>query len=670
MRIQPALQRARHRCWSPTIQFALLSAATFVVLALILTTFLGSLVERRALASAHHTGSIAAELGVHGRLSPEDLDGGLDPSQLAELDDALRTDLDDGIRRLKIFNSRGDVVYSDNRDVIGENFGVGGHLARALGGHIDSKLISQFDTREHAGEQGYGSLMEVFVPLVYDDQVAGVAEIYLPYDDIARAAARDRAWLTWIVIGGLVVVWAVLLPIVRTASARLARTSAENARLAMHDALTGLPNRLLAFDRLQQAVASGRRGGHSVAVVIVDLDRFKEVNDTLGHHHGDELLREIAQRLRAVLRAEDTVARLGGDEFAIVLTQVSNEEAAVAVVRKTLQQLERPVLLERLAVDIGASAGVAMFPAHGEDATQLLRRADIAMYRAKANRVGVSVYDPTLDDANGERLVLLGELRDAIATDGLGVAYQPKVDVATGAVVGAEALVRWTHPRHGAIGPDRFVPLAEHTGLIASLTDWVLHRAISDCRAWVTAGHDFGVAVNLSPLTLHEHDLVERVRAALDATGLPPRYLTLEITEGAVMLDPEGALATLETLRDLGVCMSIDDFGTGYSSLSYLQRLPINELKIDRTFVTDLGREQQGLVIVQSAIDLGHNLGLRVVAEGVEDARSLGVLRDLGCDTAQGYLVSRPLPPDRLLTWLATSATQAVVPAPREAALR
>ena len=320
------------------------------------------------------------------------------------------------------------------------------------------------------------------------------------------------------------------------------------------------------------------------------------------------------------------------------------------------------MVVERLAVDVSASAGIALFPVHGDDANALMRRADIAMYRAKLTRAGVSVYDATLDEANGERLVLLSELPPKRSPpDGLDAVYQPKVDVATGAVVGAEALVRWTHPRHGPIGPDRFVPLAEHTGLIGSLTDWMLRRATSDCRAWVSAGHDFGVAVNLSPLTLHEHGLVDRVRAVLDEAGLPPHYLTLEITEGAVMLDADGALITLEALRAAGVSVSIDDFGTGYSSLAYLQRLPIDELKIDRTFVTDLGREQHGLVIVQSAIDLGRNLGLRVVAEGVEEVEAWHELSQLHCDVAQGYLLSRPVPVADLLAWVNNGGSSGIV---------
>ncbi len=395
------------------------------------------------------------------------------------------------------------------------------------------------------------------------------------------------------------------------------------------------------------------RDGRPFALCVIDLDRFKDVNDTLGHLAGDQLLQEVAFRLRQSLRASDTVARLGGDEFAVVLPDADAETATLAA-QKVVEALGASLLLEDCEVAVGASVGIALFPENGGDADTLLRCADVAMYVAKQTRGGYALYAPEQDQPSSERLTLVGALRRAIADDELTLHYQPKVDCRTGAVAGVEALVRWQHPQQGLIQPDRFIPLAEQTGLIRPLTRWVLSTAVRQTRAWHDEGLMLSVAVNLSAHDLQDPDLPRWVGEVLQRAGLDAEWLKLELTESALMSDPAQALQVLTELCELGARIAIDDFGTGYSSLGYLKRLPAHEIKIDRSFVADMAAEERDHAIVRSTIDLGHNLGLAAVAEGVEDRRTLELLGGLGCDLAQGFYLSRPLPAASVATWCRT----------------
>lgn len=424
-----------------------------------------------------------------------------------------------------------------------------------------------------------------------------------------------------------------------------AASAAETLRhQAMHDALTGLPNRALLTDRLQQAVNEARRTGQSVALLVMDLDQFKEVNDALGHHHGDLLLVEIARRLEATIRECDTIARLGGDEFAVLLTVDADRDGAVAVAEKVGAALEQPFFVEELSLQTNASIGIALYPEHAEDAEELVRRADVAMYNAKRGTPSYTVYAAEHDRSSVRRLTLLGELRRAIDLDELVVYFQPTIDLRSGRAVRAEALVRWQHPEHGLMGPGEFIELAEVSGMIQPLTRWVCERAMLETKEWVDAGFDLGVSVNLSVRNLYDPDLVCWLQQAMEDSDLPEHLLTLEITESEVMEDPLVALDVLGRLRSMGVSTSIDDFGTGHSSLAYLKHLPIDEIKVDRSFVGGMGSDASDATIVRSIIDLGRNLGLGVVAEGVEDAETLHRLADLGCDRAQGYHIGRPMP--------------------------
>ena len=429
---------------------------------------------------------------------------------------------------------------------------------------------------------------------------------------------------------------------------QLARQARESEHDALHDDLTGLPNRVLFSARLERAIADA--GSRRFSVLMIDLDRFKEINDTFGHSTGDRLLREIGPRLAPILRPDDTIARLGGDEFAVLLAAADTDEAEVIAARM-LATLHDTFMLSELSVTIDASVGIVTHPEHGVDVETLIQRAEVAMYLAKTSNGGAAVYDPAADPYDPARLLLLGEMREAIDADDFVLHYQPKYTTTDLQLAGVEALVRWRHPTHGLMPPGEFIALAEHTGLIRPLTLLVLRKALSQGRRWRDQGLDIPIAVNLSLANLVDAELVSDVARILQEERMPPSGLQLEITESTIMTDPERVIATLDRLAAMGVALSLDDYGTGHSSLGRLRRLPVQELKIDRSFIQDL-TDEDDLAIVRSTIDLGHNLGLRVVAEGVEDARSLALLVGLRCDLAQGFHLGRPVPPDVLLEQL------------------
>ncbi len=420
---------------------------------------------------------------------------------------------------------------------------------------------------------------------------------------------------------------------------------------AMHDLLTGLPNRTLLRDRLQQALLSSHRDRRPVSLLVIDLDRFKDVNDAFGHHYGDVLLKETGERFLGVLRESDTIARLGGDEFAVLLPGADGE-AARELAGRIVTALEQPFLLEGHRLDVQASVGIAVYPEHGSDADTLLRRADIAMYAAKQSSTGSAVYAFEQDNNSADRIALAGELRDSLNRDELVLHYQPQVEYGSGRVTGVEALVRWRHDGLGLVPPDGFIPLAEQTGLIRPLGTWVLNEALRQVSLWRHMGLEIPVAVNLSMRNLHDPDLPEIIERLLARWQVPSELLRLEITESSLMVDPPRAMAILNRIRAAGVHFAIDDFGTGYSSLAYLKRLPVDEIKIDKSFVQQMAGDENDAAIVRSTIGLGHDLGLRVVAEGVEDRAAWNLLGELGCDSAQGYYVGRPMVGKEIVRWL------------------
>jgi diguanylate cyclase (GGDEF)-like protein len=612
-------------------KFSLLSLVLIAGLGVSVAAVLHARIERRALVDAQRVAEIFAAAGVQSHLRPSDLERPLSYARLSELDMELQTRFlaNAGLARLKVFDRHGRVAYSDDPSQVGEIEREGG-VREALAGRAVS------DVDHGTDESGEGEpMLEAYVPMRWSpsEPPAGVMEVYLPYGPVARSIAEDTRTLYLLLAGGFLALYASLFRIVSRASRRLRHQ-------ALHDALTGLPNRTALYQRTATAIA----GPGLAALLLVDLDRFQDVNDTLGHDHGDRLLVEVAERLAGVLRRGDMLARLGGDEFAVLLTGLPHRGAAAEAAARLQGALSRPFALGGVPVELDASVGVALYPEHGKDVTTLVRSADVAMYLAKRGRSRVETYDSARDPHSPGRLALLGELRRAIDEDELELHYQPKVEVATGELCGVEALVRWRHPQRGLLGPGEFVDLAERTGTIHDLTRWVLDAALAQVADWREQGLDLAVAINLAAADVVDPTLPAAVAAGLARHGLPGERLECEISEHTVMADPERAMGVLAELRELGVGLSLDDFGTGQSSLAYLKRLPLDEVKIDRGFVLGMDEDEEDQAIVRATVDLARALGLRVVAEGVECPRVLARLAELRCDVAQGFLLGRPQP--------------------------
>ncbi len=428
------------------------------------------------------------------------------------------------------------------------------------------------------------------------------------------------------------------------------------AHQAMHDPLTGLPNRMLFDDRLGQVICFAERESAPLAVLIVDLNRFGEINKTLGHAIGDQLLEKVAARLQSALRSSDTVARLAGDEFAVLLSTSASLTGALSAAGKIIDVLKEPLLLDGQRLAVGASIGIAIFPVHGADRITLVRHAGMAMAEAKRNNSGFAVFSDSDDESESLlEMSLAGDLHHAIVKGELVLHYQPLVSLDSESVCGAEALVRWQHPQHGLMTPAVFIPLAERTGEIEPLTIWVLDSVLGQIRAWRERGYELPISVNVSAITLHNREFPDQVAALFRKWDVPVDDLKLEITESAIISDVVRATETVTRLHRMGVRISIDDFGTGHTSIAYLRRLPVAEVKVDRSYVGNMTRNNDDAVIVRSIVELGHNLGLRVVAEGVEDDETWKVLADLGCDAIQGYRVSHPVDAIAFETWLEES---------------
>ncbi len=679
--------RARRARLSLTTQVALLSLIPIVALGFVLARVLQAQIVQRTLADADQSAQLVARLGVQPWLTPRDLHEGLSAQSVHRLDEQLRTRSVSDLARIKIWSAAGRIVYSDDHALIGHRLGADDDdLHDALAGHPDpGDLVTPAPHTETASEVGLGRLVEVYVPLRFSHSgpPAGAFEIYLSYGPIAATVGHDERTIALVVFFGLALLWAILFRIVASASTRLRRQARENDRLARYDPLTGLPNRTLFRERVAQATEAGGRSllasipvsasipesasaagerppvsvaagasAGKLAVILLDLDAFKQINDTLGHGAGDAVLREVAARLRAELHPDALLARLGSDEYAILTPRVQGEDQALAIAAAAQAALQAPVTVDGVALNVEASIGIALAPDHAKAADELLQRADVALDRARVRRGRVEVYSPERDHSGAERLALLGEVRPALERGEFTLFYQPQIALRTGRVTGVEALLRWRHPRQGMIPPLQFISLIEQTALVGPLTLHVIDLALRQSTSWRHAGLQLGMSVNLSARNLHDPELPEQIASALERHGVPAAALTVEVTESAAMADPATAVGVLEALRALGVGVSIDDFGSGNASIAYLAKLPVGELKIDRSFVTPMCESTREEAIVRTTIDLARHLGLHVVAEGIETAEVCERLAEMGCDAGQGYLISRPAPAEELTPWL------------------
>jgi len=478
------------------------------------------------------------------------------------------------------------------------------------------------------------------------DKLLVLKKPFEPIEVMQCASALTRKWQHEQLVRRQV---ASLEQVVTARTEGLEAANRQLRHLATHDSLTGLPNRTLLDDRLAQAMAHADRDAQRFAVLVVDLDRFKRVNDSLGHRAGDELLCEVARRLSGLVRNIDTVARVGGDEFVLIINPIAEPTDADMIAQRAIEALQAPVRAAGVDVYVSPSIGIAFYPGDAASAQLLVAHADAAMYAAKQmGRNTFRRFVTGMDEATRERVALETDLRNALARGQFELHYQPKVDTESGRIHSAEALIRWRHPERGLIPPDQFIPLAEECGLIGRIGEWVVREACRQCRAWQLEGLPLRVAVNVAATQFRQGDLLQMIRRALEDSALEPRFLEIELTESAVMTDPEDSVGILEHLSRLGVLVSVDDFGTGYSSMSYLRRFPIDKLKIDRSFIREIMSRPDDASIVRAIISLAHSLRLKVVAEGVESIEQLGFLKTIGCDQYQGFHFSPPVPASEL----------------------
>ena len=593
--------------------------------------------ERAATSEAR----VIASSVLRGSLRASDFHRPVRASRRAELDELFQHDvLSEGVLLVKLYATNGLVTYSTDHRLIGSWETNRGHIEEALGGTVRG------DVTKLSGEK----TLRTYAPVSVRGG-KGVVALFQDYGPIASAAQSTFVPVAGIFEVVLVLLFLMLVPILRRVTQRIRRQMEEIERRALYDELTDLPNRTLFGDRIEQAIAAAGQESHSAAVMLLDVDGFREVNDALGHETGDRLLQEVAGRLGETVRSSETLARLGGDEFGILLSPGSNEDAT-ALAARIHGVLETPFSLSGFPLEIAVSVGIAAYPEHGENVDTLLQHADVAMYIAKDGHAGTALYESEQDTSDAARLALAGELRGAIDNEELVVHFQPKAELESGLIVGVEALVRWQHPERGFIPPNEFIPIAERTGLIKPLSQYVVASALRQCGEWRAAGYDLHVAVNLTIPDLLDLELPDRIGELLAETGVRPGQLELEITETTILADPFRVRQVLNRLNEMGLRLAIDDFGTGYSSLAYLKNLPVHTIKIDRSFVMGMCEDASDATIVRSTIDLGRNLGLDVVAEGVESAAIWNQLDALGCDLLQGFYLSKPVAAADLTPWL------------------
>ena len=634
------------------LRFALLTAVSLSAAAAVILLFVRQHATEQAESAVTFHSRFVAQAILRDELRARDFRAPVTEARRAELDRLFKREVLVGATlRVRIVDPNGRVTYSSEPELIGKRLADTDPSRTAFGG----KSASQVGSVVEEGKESPTRVLDAYVPVTLGNETApaGVFSLSQDYAPISRAARDAFLPVAGVFELVLIALYASLFPIMSRVTRRLHRQMLEIEHQALHDDLTGLPNRAFFRESAEQAFAEAREEGSGVAVLLIDLDRFKEINDTLGHESGDLLLAELGGRLQEILRGTDTVARLGGDEFAVLAPGQHDAQTAMRVADRIRRGLDDPFIVAGLTLEVEASVGIALFPDHGDDVETIMRHADVAMYVSKEAHAP-RVYTPEQDHYSPDRLALVGELRRALEHKELVLHYQPQLALPSGDVQSVEALVRWQHPDHGLLPPDRFLPLAEHTGLIRPLTRYIIDAALRQARAWRDEGGDIAVAVNLSARDLLDISLPDEVRDLLIKWRIDANRLELEVTESTLLTDPARAGLVLDRLSALGVTIAIDDFGTGYSSLNYLKRLPVDVLKIDRSFVQNLADSEHDAVIVRSTIDLGHNLGLRVVAEGVESQEIWDRLAALGCDTAQGFHISRPIDAAAVSEWLSS----------------
>ena len=639
-----------------TRQVALLSVVPIAALGFILARVLQTQIESRTVADATQSARLLARVGIQPMLTPRDLRLGLSPAGIRALDQQLGSQtVKQDLKRIKIWNAADTIVYSDAHSLIGQTLRPSDDLEQALAGRPrQAVVVTPSPQSETSAEVGLGTLVEVYVPLRFTagGSPAGAFEIYLSYRPIAAALHRDKTTIVLLIAIGLALLWAVLYRIVGRASRRLRRQAQENYRLARYDQLTGLPNRTMFIEGVAEALRRPDTRADTVAVLLLDLDRFKEINNTLGNANGDRVLCEVARRLASDLGAETLLARLGADEYAVLCPRTDGAAGALDTAAAIQCSLDLPIVIDGVELNLEASIGIAVTGDGARDPHTLLQRADTALANARSCWSRVEVYSPDSDRFDAKRLMLLGQVRGALQRREFILFYQPELDLRTRRITGVEALLRWQHPQRGLLTPAQFVPLIEQTALVGPVTLYVIEEALRQLVAWQRLGVRLEMSVNLSARNLLDSQLPGQVDELLHRHGVAPRQLTLEVTESAAMTDPGRAVRVLDALRASGVRVSVDDFGTGNASIEYLAALPADELKIDRSFITGILHDQRAEAIVRSTVDLARNLELSVVAEGIETEDVLEHLAALGCDTAQGYFIARPLPAEELLAKL------------------
>ena len=655
------------------LRFALYAVLSFALAAVAVLLLVRHFTTAQAERAATLHAQFVASSVLSDRVDVTDFTERLSESRKAQLDDWFRSFvLNDGTTVVAELVARdGTIVHSSRAERVGQPIEHVDLAQQTLAGALVSR-ISSIEARGD-GQRTPGAprvtatkVLATYAPITFPDQsdaaILVLHQDYAPINDAARAAFLPVAGVFEVV---LLIMCAGLIPVLRRVTKRMRTQMAEIEQRAYFDDLTGLPNRTLFHQSIERALADARVDDESVAILMMDLDRFKEINDTLGHHLGDALLQELAVRVARVLRPGDTLARLGGDEFALLLHPADKAQANDTI-EKIQEELLQPFVLGGLPISAEASVGVAFAPEHGDDHATLLQHADVAMYAAKGTGTVHAIYDPETDTNDARQLALVGELRRAIDREELLLCYQPKIELETGTTMGVEALVRWEHPDHGLLTPDVFVPLAERTGLIRPLGRYVLEHAVRQCARWRDENLDLHVAVNLTMPDLLDLDLPHYVDDLLTRFDVPAASLELEITEGTISADPVRVRHVLTGLSGIGVRLAIDDFGTGYSSLAYLKNLPVDCLKIDKSFVLTMETDSSDATIVRSTIDLGRNLGLEVVAEGVESEAAWTALRAAGCTYAQGYFISKPISAEELNVFMSVERwkTRRVVEAP------